>query len=267
MDTKHVKVLLAEWGLENSRSVSSPGVAIEKAHEEKKKDEEEKLNSADAKKYRRAAARINYMALDRADLGFSAKEAASEMANPSVGDVVRLKRIMRYLVGAKRVYTLFQWQDADSTLRVYTDSDWAGCSKTRKSTSGGMIMRGSHLIHHWTSSQATIALSVAEAELNALVKGAAEAISLYNMSLECGMTFKIDLYTDSSSAKGIIHREGCGKVKHLEVRQLWIQDVIHRKEVKAMKIPREYNCSDAMTHCWSCKDGLRHFRYAGLRWV
>ena len=78
--------------------------------------------------------RVNYMAQDRADLSFSAKEVSRGMANPTQGDLVRIKRVVRYLLGSPRVINLFRWQDPISALTVYSDSDWAGCAKTRKSS-------------------------------------------------------------------------------------------------------------------------------------
>jgi len=141
-DQKHSRILLDEWKMENSRSVSSPGTADEKANLEVKKMEEALVDPDMCKPFRRAAARISYMALDRADLAFSEKEVSRGMANPTQGDVVRLKRVIRYLMGSPRVVNIFRWQQPESALTVYSDSDWAGCAKTRKSSSGGMILRG-----------------------------------------------------------------------------------------------------------------------------
>ena len=109
---------------------------------------------------------------------------------------------------------------------MYSDSDWAGCVKTRRSTSGGVLLHGKHLVHHWSSTQATVALSSAEAELNAIVKGMAEVIGAKGMAEECSRSCRGRIFTDRSAANGIVHREGCGKVKHLECRQLWIQGMI-----------------------------------------
>ena len=127
-------------------------------------------------------------------------------------------------------------------------------------------MRGSHLLAHWSSTQATVALSSAEAELNALIKATSETLGIMNMLQAMGKEFESQIFTDSSAAKGIVHRQGCGKVKHLEARQLWIQETVEKKIVKVQKVGRELNVSDAMTHHWSSIDGSKHFRRAGLEW-
>jgi len=147
---------------------------------------------------------------------------------------------------------------------VYSDSDWAGCVKTRRSTSGGVLLHGEHLVHHWSSTQATVALSSAEAELNAVVKGVAEGLFLKNMLSECSRVCVSRIFTDSSAANGIVHREGCGKVKHLERRQLWVQGIVGKGQVTCLKVPRADNPSDAMTHYFSYVDGASHFNRIGL---
>ena len=128
------------------------------------------------------------------------------------------------------------------------------------------MMLGKHLIAHWSSTQSVVALSSAEAELNALVKMFSETLGLRNTFLEMGRKVEIEIFTDSSASKGIVQREGCGKVKHLEARQLWIQGHVASKEVEVIKIPREKNSSDCLTHHWSAVDGYKHLSKVGLVW-
>ena len=126
-------------------------------------------------------------------------------------------------------------------------------------------MKGRHLLTHWSSTQTNVALSSGEAELNAIVKGAAEMMGMRNMTKSCGEKNHLKLKTDSSAASGMVHRRGCGKMKHLEAKQLWIQDTVMNKEIKVDKIQREKNPSDVFTHHWSTAD-LRHFESLGLQW-
>jgi len=262
---KHSKILLDEWDMSDARALSSPGAAAEKPNAVEKADEDKTLDDAiEAKKYRRAAARINYMSLDRCDLSFASKEASRGMSNPTHGDVVRLKRILRYLRGCPRAVNVFCWQGPQNSILGLCDSDWAGCSRTRKSTSGGFILFGKHLLSHWSSTQTVVALSSAEAELNATVKIISEALGVRNLFRAMGQEKKIVVKTDSSACNGIVHREGCGKVKHLETRQLWVQELVARKDVDVKKIPREFNSSDCLTHHWSAVDGAKHFHNVGL---
>ena len=60
-DTKHAQALIREWGLEGSREVSSPGTVADKEGEETPRP----LSEEAATRYRRGAARCNYLAQDR----------------------------------------------------------------------------------------------------------------------------------------------------------------------------------------------------------
>ena len=125
-------------------------------------------------------------------------------------------------------------------------------------------MRGKHLLFHWASTQATIALSSAEAELNALVKAINESLGIQNMMKEMGKVVNFRVYTDSSAANCMVHRLGAGKVKHLEARQLWLQERVLKKNVKIEKVPRDQNSSDSLTHYWSAVDAKGHFARVGF---
>merc|ERR1712026_228705 len=108
------------------------------------------MDGADSRWYRGVAARGNYLGLDRPDVAYASKEASRWMSKPREVDRRRLKRMGRYLKGFARVVQTFPWQEKGVELRVYTDADWAGCKVTRKSTSGGAVMRGTHCIKFWS---------------------------------------------------------------------------------------------------------------------
>ena len=246
--------------MERETGIRTPGTADDKKNEGDEKELEMQMITP----YRRSTAMCIYMALDRADIAFAAKEVAREMKCPTEGGLRKLKRLIRYLIHRPTVALHFQWQDKPSSLEVYSDSDWGGCVKTRRSTSGGLIFHGRHLIHHWSSTQSVVALSSAEAELNAIIKAASESIGVKNMIKECGGDIRIAIKTDSSAANGVTHRQGSGKVKHLEVRQLWIQEKVANSTLQVSKVPREFNPSDALTHYSTVRDRERHLRTAGL---
>ena len=55
------------------------------------------------------------------------------------------------------------------------------------------------------------------------------------------------MYTDSSAAKGISSRRGLGKVRHIELNQLWLQDQVARGRISVRKIKGEAHFSDSLT--------------------
>ena len=99
----------------------------------------------------------------------------------------------------------------------YCDSNWAGCVRTRKSTTGLAIMYGGCTIRTLSKTQANIALSSAEAELHGIAKGASQALGMRSISRDLGGIMSTLLLTDASAALGIVRRRGLGKIRHLDV--------------------------------------------------
>ncbi len=136
------------------------------------------------------------------------------MSCPPLRDFQNMKKLARFLAGLKSVKRAYEWQSETQAqnLQVFVDSDWAGCFDSRKSTFGGMIMLGKHLLRTWSATQATITLSCSEAEFCALVEAATRGIGLPAVLEELGVpTSVVELLTDSSSAKSFASKRGVGK--------------------------------------------------------
>ena len=86
-----------------------------------------------------------------------------------MGCLGKLKRLVRYLLRFPRLLWTFKRDECETdTVDAFSDSDWAGCVRTRRSTSGGVVTVGRSAIKHWSLTQATVALSSGEAEYLAL---------------------------------------------------------------------------------------------------
>ena len=72
----------------------------------------------------------------------------------------------------------FTGQNGQSRATAYTDSDRAGCAYSARSTSGGIISIGDHVIETDSKQHKTVALSSAEAEMYAMVAASAEALAI-----------------------------------------------------------------------------------------
>jgi len=89
-------------------------------------------------------------------------------------------------------------------------------------------------------------------------------IGVTDLMSDCGVDVDVTVKTDSSAANGIVHRRGCGKLKHLETRQLWAQEKVLSKRVRSVKVPRELNIADCFTHHWSPQEGGKFFPMMNL---
>ena len=99
-----------------------------------------------------------------------------------------------------------------------------------------------------------MALPSCEAELNAALKGAVEGLNVQRLAASLGDSWTLELRTDASAARGVILRQGFGKVRHMQVKQLWLQENVAAGELTIVKIQRVENCSDALTHPWGAHD-------------
>ena len=172
-------------------------------------------------RYSRIAARANFLAQDRMDIALAKQEATRRMTSPTKDDWNKLVRIGRYLVRYPRVENWYKYQNEPERVAACPDSDWAVCRKTRRSTSGGCMHRGQHMLKFWSKTQAVVALSSAEAELGAAVKASQEVLGMVSLWKDVGETTQDHVMGDASAAIGIIRRMGFGKVRHLNTSWLW----------------------------------------------
>ena len=108
---------------------------------------------------------------------------------------------------------------------------------------------GEHFIKAWSRTQQCVTMSSAEAELVAMVKASAEALGLLSMAKDLGneVTRKAAILGDSSAALAVAGRRGCGKLRHINVGLLWIQEKQQNEQLDDRKVARAVNCADLMT--------------------
>ena len=161
----------------------------------------------------------------------------------------------------------FGWQEEVENAVLLVDSDWGG-GRDRKSTSGGVWMLGGHCIKTWSASQGPYALSSAEAELYGMVEGVTRAKGLRTLAWELGirnLTNVIKLGTDSSAAKSFVCRRGLGKMRHLEIRDLWLQAEVEQGRLEVHKVKGDQNAADLMTKVLSLGEVADRLSWINLR--
>ena len=122
------------------------------------------------------------------------------MSRPLKGCFQLIKRAVRYLVERPRGAQLFEFERGAFRLIGYSDSDWAGCQLTRKSTSGGVIMLGSSVLKSWSSVQTTVATSSGKAELYAMIRAASQFKHIMSIGADFDMGVSGLVRTDSTAA-------------------------------------------------------------------
>ena len=83
---------------------------------------------------------------------------------------------------------------------------------------------GKRLIKTWSRTQATVALSSAEAELYATVRASSEALGLQSLMRDWGSSVRADILGDASACLGLTNRRGLGIVRRINTNDLWAQE-------------------------------------------
>ena len=209
------------------------------------------------------------MAPDRVDCQFAISGLASAMSNPLKHHLEWARHLVGYMCSTRNFSLLLKWQYIGSKtqqlmhgdfpeedgeahcLETYTDSDWAG-SADRKTVSSICVFLDGNLIHSFTRKQQSRALSSCEGEFTACTAGLSESLYLK----ECiesitGKAVEVYAFLDSSSAKQLFMRKGVGRIRHLDTRLLWSQDLFQQGRAHLRTVKTKYNVSDAGTKALS----------------
>ena len=208
------------------------------------------LGPEEATNFRALSARSNFLAQDRGDIQYATKELCREFAVPNRNSYHRLKRTVRYLVGTPRLVHVYKWGHGVSngdSFDIYVDTDFAGCKETRRSTSGGVVLLEGRLVKQWSKTQSTLALSSGEAELHGIAAGIAQGLGMRSIANDLGFQIGVRLHTDATAALGICRRRGLGKIRHLDVTDLWCQEQVRLGKVSLHKVLGSENPADIMT--------------------
>jgi hypothetical protein len=119
--------------------------------------------SVDPSLYRSMIGSLLYLTASRPDIAFGVGVCAHFQANPKESHLTTVKPIIRY-VNDTLPYGIWYSRETNLVVAGYSDADWAGNANDRKSTSGGCFFVGNNLVTWMSKKQASISLSIAEAE-------------------------------------------------------------------------------------------------------
>ena len=218
-DLRHAELIIEQLELGDCKPVVTPGVDVAvtcAAWDDESEGED--LGTEMATRYRSIGARCNYLQPDRPDIQYAVKEICRMMSKPNVRGGDMLKRVGRYLKGRPRLIWKYCWQSNVATVDVTSDANWAGCKRERKSSSGGTIMLGSHLIRSYSKTQSVVAKSSGESELYAVVRASTKGLGILTLLKDFGVhEGRVRVGMDARAAIGMAQRTGLNKVRHVEV--------------------------------------------------
>nr|GEX14050.1 uncharacterized mitochondrial protein AtMg00810-like [Tanacetum cinerariifolium] len=162
---KYVAEILRKFGLTDGKSASTP------IDTEKPLLKDPNGEDVDVHTYRSMIGSLMFLTSSRPDIMFAVCACARFQVTPKASHLHAVKRIFRYLEG-KLHLSLWYQKDSPFNLVAYSDSDYAGASLDRKSTTRGCQFPGCRLIFWQCKKQTVVATSSTEAEIaNLAIQG------------------------------------------------------------------------------------------------
>ena len=240
---KFVMEAAAQLGISHATPARTPGIKVTP-----KDSDDTEATIEDAKLYRSVVGKLLHVQEDYVDCTYVIKELSRHMAKPRVIDIQALRHLVRYMLGITEDFQEMVPDHDQDCIVIYADSDWAGCKTTARSTDCVVALIYGAMVGFSSRTQTTIAQSSAEAELGAIHRGALAGVYIQNLWHEItGELLKIRVFSGSAAGRAISQRLGVGRVRHLQVRQLYVQSLVAAGRVTIEKVATEENVADLGT--------------------
>ena len=238
---KYINDILERYGMSDCKEMSTPAVPDKNDNQ---------VPFEDHTLYMSLVGSLIYLSVvSRPDIAFAVGKVSQKMSNPTQGDWIAAKRILRYLKRDKQLGPTYSFGKS-KVLLGYSDSDWGGDLETRRSTSGYVFTFGGAAISWSSKRQATVALSTTEAEYMAVCSAIQEAIYLRTLLNDFGYTQNEPtlIYQDNQSSialskNAIVSR----RTKHIDIKYHFVRDMVDAKEIILEYIPTEWMAADCLT--------------------
>jgi hypothetical protein len=216
----------------------------------------------------------------RPDISYSVSILSQFFSNPARRHWTLARRVVNYLKTTQDSVLFLNSKQGgpvtnspmlkatgNSELLTFTDSDFASCEGTRKSTSRAFIFLRNSLIYWKSGKHNHVSRSTTEAEFYALLEGITEVEFLQDV---IHLAYKVDkrifncknfpIFCDNSSAGKIASSiESITRTRHIEVAHLWIQQEFAKERIKVHCVNTENPAADIFTEvlCGHCLKNLR----------
>ncbi|GJT45142.1 retrovirus-related pol polyprotein from transposon TNT 1-94 [Tanacetum coccineum] len=221
---KYVEEIFKKFDFSTVKTVSTP---METSKPLLKHAEAENV---DAHLYRSMIGSLMYLTTSRPDIMFAFCACTRFQVTHKVSHLHVVKWIFRYLKGQPKL-GLWYPRDSPFDLEAFSDSDYAGASLDRKSTTG------------------VVAKSTTEAEYVAAANCCGRVLWIQNQMLDYGFNFmNTKIYIDNESTICIVKNPVFhSKTNHIEIRHHFIRDSYEKKLIQVIKIHTDHNVADLLT--------------------
>lgn len=243
----YIRNILQEYGMLDCQSVTTP--MIHNTHLIPATEEELTEFQASKQNYRRAVGLLNYLVqCTRPDLAVVSSQLSQFLEKPGTQHWSAFKRVLKYLKGTQQLGLTLGGKPV--ILSTYTDSDYAGCPYTRRSTSGYCTIVAGGCVSWRARKQATVATSSTEAEYRAAYEGAQETVWIRQLLSDFGYHQQepTNLFCDNQGSialqKNPLYQS---RTKHFEKNYHWIREKVEDKTIIPVYIPTAEMLADFLT--------------------
>ena len=185
----------------------------------------------------------------RPDIAFAVSVASRSLENPVQSDVVRVKRILRYLKGTTDTGIVYRPRQNRNTLVCYSDADHGGDKTTGRSTTGIVCIYAEGAISWLSQRQTSVAISTTEAEVVAASEATREVVWLKRLLNEIvGLADIPAIRIDNEAAVRLAQNpEYHRRTKHIQTRHFFVREKVTEGEVGVESMTTELQVADALT--------------------
>ncbi|XP_040258859.1 secreted RxLR effector protein 161-like [Aegilops tauschii subsp. strangulata] len=190
---------------------------------------------ADATEYRGVIGCLRYLVNTRPDIALAVGVTSRYMEAPSTRHWTAVKQILRYIRGTLHYGCCYKRGSDGPSLVGYSDSDHAGDTNDRKSTSGVVYFLGGSVVTWTSQKQKVVAISSCEAEYVAAAAATCQGVWLSRLlaDLTGRSVEKFQLLIDNKSAialsKNPVHHD---RSKHIDIKYHYIRQCIEEGKVE-----------------------------------
>jgi hypothetical protein len=187
----------------------------------------------------------------RPDIAFAVGILGRYQSNPGMDHWKAAKKVLRYLKGTKD-YMLMYRQTDNLDVIGYSDSDFAGCVDSRKSTSGYIFMMADGAISWRSTKQTLVATSTMEAEFVSCFEATSHGVWLKSfisgLRIMDSISKPLKIFCDNSAAVFMAKNNKSGsRSKHIDIKYLAIRERVKDKIVVINHISTDLMIVDPLT--------------------
>ena len=187
----------------------------------------------------------------RPDIAFIVGMLGRYQSNPGMDHWRAAKKVMRYLQETKDYMLMYRHTDNLDVIG-YSDSDFAGCVDSRKSTSGYIFMMAGGAISWRSAKQTLTATSTMEAEFVSCFEATSHGVWLKSfisgLRIMDSISRPLRIFCDNSAAVFMAKNNKSGsRSKHIDIKYLAIRERVKKKKVVIEHISTELMIADPLT--------------------